>query len=86
MTVTLEIYTPQKVFEPMTADKIVLPVKEGNLTIINGRAPRSQVLIKGDIVLLDAQNQALQSFEINGGLAEIALDVCKVATEEIKTK
>ena len=86
MAITLEIYTPEKVFASLKADKIVLPVKEGNLTIIAGRAPRSQVLTQGEVILLDEANQALQTFEINGGLAEIAGDVCKIATESLQKK
>jgi len=84
MTILLEISLPDSVYATANADKVVLPIKEGNLTIISGRAPRSQLLTEGVIVLLDAQNKPFQSWRIGGGIAEIANDVCKVAVEQIE--
>lgn len=86
MTIQLEIYTPEKKWPVYRADKIVLPVKEGYLTVIKDRAPRSQVLVAGHIMALDAQNKIQKTWEISGGLAEIALDVCKIATEHAQEK
>ncbi len=84
MSITLHIYTPQTTYPPQKADKVVLPVKEGNLTIIKDRAPRSQVLSSGTLSLLDENNQAFKSWQIEGGLAEIAEDICTIAVENIK--
>ncbi|MBQ7659281.1 MAG: hypothetical protein IJS26_00860 [Alphaproteobacteria bacterium] len=84
MTIKLEISLPDRVYATASADKVVLPVKEGNLTVILGRAPRSQLLTEGIIALLDVQNKTLQSWRIGGGIAEIANDVCKVAVEQIE--
>jgi len=83
MNITLEIFTPEKIFFKGTADKVILPVKEGNLTIIKDRAPRLQVLTKGKIVLLNPDNTAFRSWQIDGGVAEIAKDVCQIAVEKI---
>jgi len=84
MAIELVISLPDRVYIKTKADKVVLPVKEGNLTIILGRAPRSQLLTGGVIALLDSQNKPFQSWRIGSGIAEIAEDVCKVAVEEIE--
>ncbi len=83
MPVTLEINTPEKTFPPFKADKIVLPVYNGNLTVIVGRAPRSELLTSGTVALLDVTNRPFKTWHIDGGLAEIATDVCKIAVERI---
>ena len=82
MAIRLEIYTPEKTWPAYTADKIILPVSAGNLTIIKDRAPRSQVLTSGQIMALDSNNHIQKVWTIDGGLAEIATDVCKIATEK----
>ena len=79
MSIKLEIYTPEKNIGKYTADKVIVPVAEGNLTIICERAPRSALLTKGCIVLLNEHNQSFKKWHITGGIME----VCKVAVEEI---
>lgn len=86
MTIRLEIYTPEKTWPSFTADKIILPVSKGNLTVIKDRAPRSQVLTSGQIMALDGNNHIQKVWTIDGGLAEIASDVCKIATERVQEK
>ena len=83
MSIKLEIYTPEKNIGKYTADKVIVPVAEGNLTIICERAPRSALLTKGCIVLLNEHNQSLKKWHITGGIMEVASDICKVAVEEI---
>ncbi len=84
MAIELKICLPDKVYVQTSADKILLPVDEGNLTIIHERAPRSQLLQAGVIALLDASNQAFKKWKISGGVAEIAEDVCQIAVENIE--
>jgi len=84
MAIDLKIYQPDKVYIETQADKVVLPVSEGNLTVIHKRAPRIQLLTEGEISLLDTQNQTFKKWKIDGGIAEIAEDVCQVAVENIE--
>ena len=84
MSIQLKIYLPNKVFAHTKADKVVLPVSEGTLTVIHDRAPRSQLLTEGIIALLDEHNQTFKQWKIPGGIAEIAEDVCILAVEDIK--
>jgi F0F1-type ATP synthase epsilon subunit len=84
MYIVLKINTPEKTYKPQKANKVVLPVKEGNLTIIKDRAPRSQILTEGMVMLLDEQNTILKKWHIGGGVAEIAEDVCQIAVENIE--
>lgn len=86
MSITLELYTPEKKIGKYTADKVIVPVTEGNLTIIHERAPRSSLLTGGKIVLLDAQNQPFKTWLITGGIMEVASDICRIAAENIHTE
>lgn len=84
MAITLKIYLPHQTFVETSADKVILPVAQGNLTIIHERAPRSQLLKAGEIALLDANNHTFQKWKIDGGLATIAEDICTLAVENIE--
>lgn len=84
MSIRLKICLPDRVYVKTAADKVVLPVKEGNLTIIHERAPRSQLLTEGVVALLDENNQTLKQWKIGGGFAEIAQDECLLAVEQIE--
>lgn len=82
MAIRLNIYLPDRALPEETADKVVLPIKEGNLTIIDERAPSSQLLTRGTVQLLDSQNQITMRWFINGGIADIAENNCKIAIEQ----
>ena len=84
MSIVLKIYTPEKTYKPQKADKVIVPIKQGNFTIIHGHAPRSQILTDGVIQLLDENNNTFKKWHINGGMAEIAEDTCQVAVEKIE--
>ncbi len=84
MAIELKIYLPDRIFLDTSADKVLLPVKEGNLTIIHERAPRSQLLTEGMVALLDKSNQIFKKWKISGGIATIAQDVCQIAVENIE--
>ena len=78
MPIALEIYAPEKLVFSDKADKVVLPVTEGTLTIIQGRAPRLQALTAGDVVLLDEANHEVKRVGISGGVVDIAEDRCTI--------
>ncbi len=84
MAIELKICLPDKVYVQTSADKVLLPVAEGNLTIIHERAPRSQLLKAGTVALLDTNNQAIKKWKISSGVAEIAQDFCQIAVENIE--
>lgn len=84
MSITLHIYTPEKLFGKYTADKVIVPVREGNLTIIHKRAPRSGLLTEGKVVLLNENNKPFKQWHIIGGIMEIASDICKIAVQNIE--
>lgn len=84
MSISLKILSPNQPLFTATAQRIVLPVKEGMLTIIERRAPRSEMLTDGYIILLDDQNTPVQKIKISGGIAEIAEDICQIATESFE--
>lgn len=81
MPVALKVYTPEKLVLSDVADKVVLPVQEGTLTIIHDRAPRLQILTAGKILLLNEKNESVKTFLILGGVADIASDVCTLAVQ-----
>lgn len=84
MPITLKIRLPNRTLEDQRADKVILPVQEGTLTIIEGRAPRLQMLTAGEVALLDKDNHVFKRWSISGGLADIASEVCLVATESLE--
>ncbi len=83
MPISLKISLPDRVYLETKADKVILPVSQGTLTIIHGRAPRSQLLVQGEISLLDHNNKTFKQWKIGGGIAEIFNDICLVAVEKI---
>ena len=83
MTISLTIYLPDKVFTVEQSDKVILPYDKGNLTVINDRAPTVLLLSSGLVQCLDEKNEIKKMWYVNGGLADIANNVCYVATERI---
>lgn len=81
MSIALKIFAPDEQSFTATAERVVLPIQNGTLTIIERRAPRSEILVQGDVILLDKDNHPCQKIQINGGMAEIAQDICLIATE-----
>ncbi len=81
MSISLKIFSPDQAPFDTTAARVVLPILKGTLTILERRAPRSEMLTAGEILLLDEQNKTFQKIKISGGLAEISEDICRVATE-----
>lgn len=82
MSIELQINLPDRRVPVQKADKVVLPIFNGNLTVIDGRAPTMQLLDAGVISLLDENNLSTHKWFINGGVADIAEDKCHIAAEE----
>lgn len=82
MSIQFKINLPDRQLPKETAAKVVLPIAQGNLTVIDERAPTMQLLKAGVVALLDEDNQAFKKWFINGGVANIAENKCQIAVEE----
>lgn len=83
MTISLTICLPDNVYVTENADKVVLPVENGNFTIIDGRAPTVLLLSTGLIQCLDEKNEIKNRYFINNGMADIVNNTCSVAAERL---
>lgn len=81
--ITLNLSRPYMNYNPVMADKIVLPAEKGNLTILADRAPTSLLLKSGVIKLLDHDNKLIHHYFISAGVADVAKDICNVSAEII---
>ena len=66
----LEIITPDKKLYSGDVKSVSLPGTDGSLGILNRHAPIISSLKKGTVKVTDANN-AVTSFEIKGGVAEM---------------
>jgi F0F1-type ATP synthase epsilon subunit len=82
MSIALTIVLPQATCPTVEADKVVLPIAEGTLTVIKDRAPEVRLLTPGYLRLLDADNQTFRQWKISDGLVDIAQDTCRVLVKE----
>lgn len=83
MSILLKICLPDNKLPEIRSDKVILPIQEGTLTIIDDRAPSLQLLKEGVLQLLDNRNHVTKTWYINGGFADIAENKCAVSTEQI---
>ncbi|MBQ8870094.1 MAG: hypothetical protein IJ019_01810 [Alphaproteobacteria bacterium] len=83
MTISLTICLPDNVYVKETADKVVLPVEQGNFTVIDDRAPTVLLLHTGLIQCLNEKNEIKKCYFINNGMADIVNNTCLVAAERL---
>ncbi|MBO6282092.1 MAG: hypothetical protein J6N49_06150 [Alphaproteobacteria bacterium] len=77
--IKLEIYTPEKTALNKNIYRVVLPYGNTNLTIIEDRAPTSLVLHAGPLKILSENNQIEDLYFIDGGVVDVAQNVCKIS-------
>ncbi|MFT6746990.1 MAG: F-type H+-transporting ATPase subunit epsilon [Glaciecola sp.] len=66
----LEVITPEeKVFEGDILS-VQLPGTEGSFQILNNHSPIVSTLKKGNLVLVDSNNES-KEIEVNGGVVEV---------------
>jgi F-type H+-transporting ATPase subunit epsilon len=65
----VEILSPDKLIFEGEADSIQLPGKDGSLGILNNHAPIIASLKNGQVTVTSNGNN--QTFDINGGVAEV---------------
>ncbi len=66
----LEIITPDKKLFTGEIKSVSLPGLDGSFGVLNKHAAMISALKKGRIKVIDAQQQT-QTFDINGGVAEV---------------
>lgn len=81
--IKLEIFTPEKKALGQNVYRVVLPYGNTNLTIIENRAPTSLVLHAGPLQILDEHNQIEDLYFIDGGVIDVAENVCKISVRYI---
>ncbi len=67
----LEIISPDKNVFSGEVSYVQLPGIDGLFGVLNDHAPTISALKKGEILIRDAQNKET-SFQVNGGVAEVA--------------
>ncbi len=83
MTISLTICLPDNVYVTEQTDKVVLPVANGNFTVIKDRAPTILLLSTGLVQCLDEKNEIGKQYFVNNATADIADDKCIVAAERL---
>ena len=78
--ISLKIFTPEKTALNKKVYRVVLPYGKTNLTLIDERAPTSLLLNKGILQILDLDNQPSVIYFIDGGVVDVANNVCKIST------
>lgn len=81
--ITLDIYTPDKKAIHKIIYGVVLPYGKTNLTIINNRAPTSLLLHQGLLKILDENKKIIETYFIDGGVVDVANNICKISTFRI---
>ena len=78
--IALKIYTPEKTALDKKVYRVVLPYGKINLTVIEDRAPTSFLLHSGIMQILNEQDKAVETYFIDGGVVDVADNVCKIST------
>lgn len=82
-SIRLKIFTPEKTALDKMVYRVVLPYGKINLTIIPERAPTSLVLHTGPLKILDEKNRVAALYFIDGGVADVAQNLCKISVRHI---
>lgn len=81
--ISLKIFTPEKTALNKKVYRVVLPYGNTNLTIIKDRAPTSLVLHAGVVQILTEDEKAGDIYFIDGGVVDVADNVCKISVRHI---
>lgn len=76
----IEIISPDALLYSGEVNQAILPGKGGFFEILNNHAPIVSVLKKGQIKILDKNNQKF-TFDINGGVIEMQKNKIIILTE-----
>jgi F-type H+-transporting ATPase subunit epsilon len=78
--ISLKIFTPDKTALNTKVAAVVLPYGKVNLTVVANRAPTSLMLKAGMLKILDNDGNITDIYFIDGGIADIADNVCTIST------
>lgn len=81
--VRLKIFLPDKIYTEQDVYRVVIPGRNGDLTVLPERAPTIITLANGYIRVLDEQDNVTDKYFIVGGFANIADDVCIISSEAV---
>ena len=84
--ITLKVFVPEKTALEQKVYRVVLPYGNVNLTVIDERAPTSLVLYKGVMQILDENENVESEYFIDGGVVDIAQELCKISTRRLIKK
>ena len=66
----LEVITPEEKVFAGDVKSVLLPGAEGSFQILNNHSPIVSTLKKGNVVVVDANNES-KEIEVNGGVVEV---------------
>ena len=79
--ISIKLTQPDRVVKSGEAIAVIIPAKEGNLTVISGRAPSMVLLSCGLVQLLDSNYIPIERYFVKGGYADVANDLCILSSE-----
>ena len=80
--IRLKIVLPHKMLPVEEAERIIIPAVKGNLTVLIGRAPTTLLLTNGVLDVLNEDNETVEKYFIQGGVANVAADECEIVTQK----
>lgn len=81
--VHLKIVLPSKVYKEEEVYRVLVPGENGDLTVLEERAPSILTLRPGYIKVLGDSGQEETKYFIVGGVANIADNTCEILTEAV---
>ncbi|MDD4556593.1 MAG: hypothetical protein PHE89_04630 [Alphaproteobacteria bacterium] len=81
--VRVKIMLPEMVFRDVNVDKVQVPLKDKNYTLLSERAPTVFALHIGLIQLLDEKNDVIEKFFIKSGVVDFAKGYCRILLDHI---
>ena len=80
MSIVLKIHTPSKKVLEKKVAKVSIPAANGDLTVLEERAPSEILLKEGKVAILSENAEVLEEYQIGDGIADIAGDICTIYT------
>lgn len=83
--ISVEIALPYKALKAVNADKVVIPVEDGDsVTILDERAPTVFMLKAGLLQILNNENKLIEQYFISNGICNYANKKCTIAVNDVR--
>lgn len=82
MSFNFEIISPQKIVYNQEIELVILPGVEGDFGVLKNHTPFLTYLRLG-LIYIYKDKKIIQSFLVNGGIAEVSNNKCVLLTEDI---